>query len=154
MKHVETAQQVLCSTVGKNAKKRALLSEHEVLEVQEYFLNPGYHWLVVDNKECGRKLMTDFLDVLHYNSRVAVLNTENWTREGSYDNLYRGLSDEDFLSEVGALEEFVAHSFDYDFLAIEGTKELLCAPWFGQFEKHLMDHEITSFIPIITFFYA
>ncbi len=153
VKHSEKAQQPLCSAVAKDVKKRASLSEQKILELQDYFLTPGLHVVKVGNRESGRQLLTQFLQSLQYYSAIAVVSSNGWLMPAEYHDLYSELDEAAALFKKEALEEYILRSFNYDFLAIEGTSDLLRAAWFGRFEHLLIEYDIARSIPIILFMY-
>lgn len=154
MKHIDRVQQKHGLVGTQDAQKRAFLSEQEILEIQDYFLTPGLHILTVADPQEGRELLERFLDALGtYYSHKAVLSLQDEGMPRKCSDIYKELIASKAVFDYEALHEYVAYSFYYDFLAIEGTHELLNAPWFSRFEKLLHQCAITKTVPVILFFY-
>lgn len=153
MKHFEKAQQLLSRAVAKDVKKRASLSEQDILTLQDYFLTPGLHLVKAENQEESRLLLAQFLYSFQYYSSIAILGTNEWSMPEDYHDLYKELGETSALFKKEAMEDYLSCTFPHDFLAIEGTPDLLRSAWFGRFEHLLIQYEIVRTIPIIIFIY-
>ncbi len=127
------------------------LSEQEILIVQNYLLSPGFHSLQVTDVAEGRALLSTFEASLSYLLRAALVNAPG--KEMLSDYLPIGRELEAASAEPGQLEQYLLHSWDYDFVAIEGTKELLATEWYGRFEQLLIDYDLIKTMPVLMLFY-
>ena len=135
-------------------QQKIRLSDEEILEIQEYFLTPGLHIIKVADVMTGRILLARFLEALgYYFSDKAVLSLTRKTIPEGCADIYTELVETGSLHDYDALQNYIASSFYYDFLAIEGTHELLNNPWFGRFEYVLRESCAGETTPIILFFY-
>ena len=71
-----------------------------------------------------------------------------------YITLFDALNTYGACTEPEKLNEFMATAFHYDFLVIEGTKELLQTSWFGAFEQLLLEYDIMNSTPILMLVYG
>lgn len=128
----------------------SLVSEHEILELQDLFLTPGFNYLELPSSEAGRELVTSFLNSLQHYSQIACLTT----RPEALPQATTSLHDEMAFSGALALshsrlDAFLLEQFHYDFLWIECTPDLLESPWYGYFEQKLSDFNIAATTPVL-----
>lgn len=129
------------------------LSEQEILILQSYLLKPGFHSIQVPDIVQGRVLLRTFVSSLNYFSRVALLSEIENGELTECINIASELKAVHAYSDPGQLEQYMLHAWDYDFLAIEGTKDLLSADWFGRFEQLLIDYDLIKTTPVLMLFY-
>ena len=127
------------------------LSEQEILIVQNYLLSPGFHSLQVTDVAHGRALLSTFEASLSYLLRAALISAPGEEMLSDYLTIGRELAAAS--AEPGQLEQYLLHSWDYDFVAIEGTKELLVTEWYGRFEQLLIDYDLIKMTPVLMLFY-
>lgn len=140
--------------LGSRALK-TMLSEDEILSLQESFLSSGIHKITVANLPEGRTMLAAFLESLRYFTRPAVLTTQLFSHPSvQIAHLYRELlAHEGIFESRGMLEDFMLNHFYYDFLAIEATPDLRAQAWFVRFEQLLHDYKFTETVPVVMFVY-
>ncbi len=150
MKHNEKAQQRPLDVVSKDVKKRTSLSEQEILDLQRAFLQPGFQVVTVSDLKASREVLSHFLDTFGYFSLPAMLRSGSWRLPQGCTDLFHELVQ--VVRKNEAMEEYMADFFQYDFLAIEGSQDLLNASWFGKFEQILIAYGIAHKIPVVLYF--
>lgn len=151
MKHLDLSERVLSKDFGICLKK--IFSEEEILEIQDRFLNPGFHYIKVESFLVGRNLFKTFSGILKYYSNKAYLSELPFDYSLNMFNLFQEFIDRGIIhDQPGALEDFLLNSFFYDFLAIEVTDKLLLKPWMSKFENLLIDYYFTETLPIIVLY--
>lgn len=154
MKQNHAADQLLQTSATRNITRTDWLGEQEILDLQDYFLTPGFHFLKTTDPETGRELLTQFIQVLQYHyADVAVLSTSKRSFSFEYHDLYKELMHAKGFNKKEALEKYLLDSFYYDLVVIEGTKELLASHWFGRFENLLNTFAITEKTPVVLLYY-
>jgi hypothetical protein len=149
--HRKTPERVKADLLSLSKLVHDPISEQEILDLQDQFLSPGLHYLVVQDIQMGRKIIKTFLQSINYYHDVACLTLEN-------DALPTGVSDlHDLLDDYGFLEKSQLYMFFldywyYDFLWIEATDSLLHKPWFGTFSQLLDDFSLKQ-LPVFTVSY-
>lgn len=127
-----------------------VLSEYDILELQEIFLTYGFHSLVVPSLPFGRDLTIRFLDSLNCYSNIACLSLSSRPLRSSVINVYEELGFSGALVHSGTtIETFLLDQFYYDFLWIEMTQELDEAPWYWLFEQKLLEFNLFKALPIV-----
>jgi hypothetical protein len=137
--------------VHTNRMGQPHLTEREILILQSYLLSPGFHSIRVPTIAQGRALLSTFGSSLRFFSRLALLSDSTNGEIEGYTDLTAEL-EAVHVSEQGNLEQYMLHCFDYDFLAIEGTRDLLASEWFGRFEQLLIDYNLIKTVPILMIF--
>jgi hypothetical protein len=124
-----------------------LISEQQIIELQELFLTPGFHQYPITTVKDARALMYTFLDALRCYQIVGCMtaNTDLPLRKSIFDI-------NDYLWQYGYLgssnyDKFFIEEFDIDFLWIEPTQH----NEFDQFKEKLAEFNIDKQIPIIVF---
>jgi hypothetical protein len=125
-------------------------SEQDILELQDVFLTPGFNYLSVPSVVQGRRIIRSVLDSLNCFSPVACLTTNSIKLRSDIISLYDEMALAGALAlSHSALESFLLEQFNYDFLWIECSYELMQAPWFCYFEQKLLDFNIAAQQPIL-----
>lgn len=137
--------------VHANRMGQPHLTEREILILQSYLLSPGFHSIRVPTIAQGRVLLSTFGSSLRFFSRLALLSDNTNEEIEGYTDLTAEL-EAAHSSGLGNFELYMLHCFDYDFVAIEGTRELIASEWFGRFEQLLIDYNLIKTIPILMIF--
>lgn len=131
-----------------------LVSEHEILELQDLFLTPGFNYLTVPSVQAGRELISSFLHSLQHYSQIACLSAGSAELPRDISSLHDEMAFYGALAlSHNALESFLLEQFHYDFLWIESSPELMQTAWYGYFEQKLSDFNIASTMPILVVSY-
>lgn len=159
MKQVGTRLHNQYSTLIPDIKKGMVSeSEQSILAMLDYFTTPGSHVVMIDNQAEARRLLTQFLDAIPLYTCIGMLSisgTEAYKPSPSVEviDLYQALSKNNAFFNNDSFAETVAALSDRDLLIIEGSKELLLAPWFGRLQHELIEQRFTHMMPIITWLY-
>ncbi len=131
------------------------LSDEDIFEIQDNFLDYGIHYIKFEDLGSGRMFLGSVFDLFKCYYRMAYLSLEPVEVGFSISNLYKELMDLGVASELadGVLEDFLLNSFNYDFLLIEATSEMLAQDWFVKFRRLLVDYSIIDNIPVVIFCY-
>ncbi len=131
-------------------------SDGEILDLQEKFLTNGFQYLKVQNVIKGRSLIYSFLNSLSMYQEVGCLTLlgQPILKEGVVD-IYYDLSAGGYLSSFKPhyLEEFFIEQFYFDFIWIEGTRQLLTSHWFEDVKRKMIDMAIDQHIPMVVCVY-
>ena len=106
---------------------------------------------VADIEE-GRSIIKTFVDALNYYHNIACLTFAPESLDQSIFDIYKALQEqEDINSQM--LFDFFLEQFSYDFLFIEGTKELMRTDWFAEFQQYMIDFKLDHSISIVMISY-
>ena len=136
----------------QNGSLRAIqepFSEDDILYLQDLFLTPGTHQIVVDNFSKIREIISQILQSLQYYHKIACLSFVNLSLEPKICDMVQVLMSEDYFVSKERFALFFLDHFDFDFLWIEETPELLDSIWYEQFKQHLNNFNFNRSIPII-----
>jgi len=135
---------------------REPLSEHEILDLQDKFLNNGFHHITVCNVAFGRSLVNRFLRSLNCYNNNALLTITNSVSDSSTTDLYYDLLQSGYIYGPMSKEfdEFFIDQFYYDFMWIEACHELVDQPWFAGFFSKISDYKIDQQIPLLVISYS
>ncbi len=127
-----------------------LISEQQIIELQEIFLTPGFHNFPITTVKDARSLIYTFLDALRCHQIIGCMtaNTDLPLRKSIFDINH-------YLCEYGYFgsnhsynyDRFFIEEFDIDFLWIEPSK----SNQFSQFKEKIAEFNIDKQIPIIVF---
>jgi hypothetical protein len=123
-------------------------SEQTILDLNEQLLTNGFHYLTVRNVSAGRTLFYTFLNSLNYYSEIACLTLSDQPLTGKVIDLYESLQQYGYLLELPYLEDLLQEKWQFDFLWIEVTQELLNTGWFYNFLDSLIEVHLQKAIPI------
>lgn len=124
-------------------------SENGVLELQDYFLAPGIHYIKIKDLAAGRALMQVLLPIFYPSSYAAyIAMIPSFANLASlYNELKECAIDEE------ALENYLLTSFYYDFLFIEESKKLARESWYALFKRMLESSSLISSLPCMILSY-
>jgi len=142
--------------IQKSKHVRGPLSEHDILDLQDKFLNNGFHYVNVSDVQFGRSLVSQFLKSLNYYHENAVLSISMPLVDSSIVDLYYELVQYGYLDSLQNrdLDEFFIDQFYYDFLWIEACHELVDSRWFSEFFTRLVRFKIDRHIPVLVMSYS
>jgi len=140
------------------------LSEYDILDLQDKFLNNGFHYVNVSDLQFGRSLVFQFLKSLNYYHENAVLtistpivdNSLNTINNIYINDIYYELVQGSYLDNLQHrdLDEFFIDQFYYDFLWIEVSHELIDTSWFFEFFNRLVRFKVDQHIPVLVMSYS
>lgn len=144
------------STHVYGTKKRVVvpLAEEDILELQDFFLTNGIHDIVVDTVETGRKLMHTLLSSLNCYHSMAVLTLEPLAGKLPACDIYQELLQDNFFTDIHAIDRFFIEHFYFDFMWIERSEDLANAHWIPYFEQQLMEYKLEFHLPIVYIHYV
>lgn len=101
--------------------KKQVITEQQILELQDLFLTNGIHYLYVSSFEEGRTLIYDFLNALRCHTHVACATNYGHTLPSTIFDLQSYLDSFDFFNNqnVHEFQNFLNEEFDFDFVWIE-----------------------------------
>ena len=142
--------------IQKSKHVRGPFSEHDILDLQDKFLNNGFHYVNVSDVQFGRSLVSQFLKSLNYYHENAVLSISMPLVDSSIVDLYYELVQYGYLDSLQNrdLDEFFIDQFYYDFLWIEACHELVDSRWFSEFFTRLVRFKIDRHIPVLVMSYS
>lgn len=141
-----------CVRVRENALHitKGILSDRDILALNDTFLTSGFHTLTISHVLFGRKLLKRFLAQLSCYSQIAYMSTTHVdSADDQIFNIYGFLKARNIFYNEQALDEFLLEEFCFDFLWIEWSHEFLTEPWFASFKQKLIEFGIDREIPII-----
>lgn len=133
---------------------REPLSEFDILDLQDKFLNNGFHYIAVNNINFGRSLIDRFVHSLHCYHDNAILTISSPITGSCVIDLYYELLQGGYTSGGRDIEEFFIDQFYYDFLCIEACHELVDQRWFIHFFSQLLHFKLNKHIPILVISYS
>ena len=139
--------------IQRSKHVRGPLSEHEILDLQDTFLNNGLHYITVSDVNFGRILVNRFLYSLNCYHNNAILTIASPVTDNSITDLYYELLQGGY-TEHNSMTEFFIDQFYYDFIWIETCHELLDTSWFAEFYATLKHFKIDQHIPVLVISYC
>ena len=138
---------------------REPLSEHDILDLQDKFLNNGFHYITVSDITFGRALVSRFLKTLpcYTNNAVLTIAPEALdSKASSITDVYYELAQREYTDtdKTSDLHDFFIDQFYYDFLWIEACHELVDSNWFAEFFRNMVDFKIDQHIPVLVISYC
>jgi hypothetical protein len=119
------------------------LSETDILNLQDKFLTPGFHYIKVQDIAAGRHLIMLFLTSLNTYHTVACLTVARLPLSEAIIDVYQ-----EFIS-TQSFDSFIFESGALDFMWVEANPELHCQPWFDEISQTIIDNNLDTQIPII-----
>lgn len=101
--------------------KKLLITEQQILELQDLFLANGIHHLSVSSFEEGRILLYRFLDALRCYSNIACATQDGSALRKTILDLQKYMDSLEFFEEKNTHEfqKFFTEEFDFDFVWLE-----------------------------------
>jgi hypothetical protein len=126
------------------------LSDSEILQIQDIFLTKGIHSIKVHDIQSGRIVMKRFLESLNCYHAIACLTMTEPIIGINIIDLYSELLTGNYCAALHeqSLTDFFINQFNYDFLWIEASEQLLNSLWFTCFEQALFNLNIQTRMPI------
>jgi hypothetical protein len=121
------------------------LNDESILHMQDLLLSHGFQYLRLKSISEGRMLMQTFLENLSYHS-VGCLTLES---NPGVTDIYQILDAGDYLSDKYALQEYFLDHFQFDFVWIEATQELLSSENFEQIKQAMITCVLDHHMPIL-----
>ncbi len=122
-------------------------TEHEILYLENICMQPGIHHITVSSLASGRQMVAQILQALGWHQDIGYLGlNDDLDKKIHLTHIAKIL---EWPLDQEQLEHFFIHSFYYDFLWIEGSKELYSMPWVHAFEQQLLAYKIDTIIPIL-----
>ncbi len=131
---------------------QAPFTDQDLIELQEKFLTNGFQYLKTPSIDEGRSIIEMFLSTISIHHTIAYFSLETH-KVGYATNIYSILKEGYLNSYDGDLEEYFIEHFYFDFMWIEGTKDVLQAPWFETFKNAITCTGIDNHIPILVCVY-
>ena len=123
-----------------------MISEQQILDLQELFLTKGIHYINVPTLQEGRELIYSFLDALRCFDSIGCVTKYGRSLPKHYFDIYRHLHKNDFKSALDHLELFFTQDFNFDFVWIELTTH---EQWHLKFIQKMEELNIDQHISII-----
>ena len=139
------------SSYNYHIKSVQTISEQEIMNLQDAFLTTGFHTITLSSVEEGRTLITKFIAALNCYRSIACIKQNQYNLEGVFD-IYKAIREYGEISNH-SLFNFFLDQFNFDFLCIEMTYQLMQAPWMKDFLQHLIDFKVDQNIPIVCLAY-
>lgn len=130
-----------------------MISEQEIIKLQDTFLTTGIHSITVASIEEGRTLITKFMHALNCYHSIACLKNNNLELDSSLFDVYKTLSEYGEITNHSIFTLFL-DQFTSDFLFIETTKTLMQKPWYENFLQQLAEFKLHQTIPVICLSYV
>jgi len=139
----------------KNSKQiQDPLSEHDIFDLQDKFLTPGFHYVKASDIKFGRTIINKFLSLLYCYNEIAVLTAADLPLANHITDIHYTLLKEGYLSSsFFELEDFFIEQFYYDFMWIEVSQELIQTKWFSDFFEKMIHFTLIQNIPVLIFSY-
>jgi hypothetical protein len=133
-----------------------VLSQDDILYVQERFITNGLHHIVVQDIEHGRTLMEKLLKSMHYFQNVSCLAQSypiaiDYEQSNLLENIQYYCGHD---IEADLIEEYFLECYMADFLWVELTETLLRNPLALQIVYSMHTLDIAHNIPVIAISYA
>lgn len=134
-----------------------LLSERDIIELQDKFLTNGFHYITVSSIACGRALVKTFLASLSCYTTIGYVSiAARDVQDRQYKDIYDDLISNGYIDSLTghlvnqqSLDQFFIEEFHYDFIWIEATQTLTEKQWFADFKERLTTFNIDKDIPIL-----
>lgn len=138
------------------------LSEYDILELQEKFLNNGIHHITVNDIGFGRGLVSRFLNSMRCYHDNAILSMRPdaansvFSKDTAFADIYYDLMQGGYIDESRNLgfNDFFVENFYYDFMLIEACQELVDSNWFLKFFGSMKNNEVDRHIPVLVISYT
>ena len=130
-----------------------LLTDLDILDLNDTLLCNGIHYLKVQDIEHGREVLEACLSSLHYYHSIGCLTLFNTPHSISIDDIFNDLSHSGSLDRPEALANYFFEQFDYDFVWIELTASLSGLQWYKSFERQLKASGVAERMPIVKLLY-
>lgn len=129
--------------------------DEQIIHINNLLLTPGWHTFLVDSVQSGRTLLDTFLMNLHYYRDIGCLTLEQVPLSPEVENIHQQLITGHYLETFSNkdLEHYFIESFDFDFVWIEESTELIKNPWFSLFKQKITELKIDEQIPLISLCY-
>lgn len=156
MNSLRATQQLICkSSLLQHIEQAEYVSqpfsEFDILNLQDSFLENGFHYFKVKNVFAGRTLINAFLQSLNFYHNVAALSLSTEYLKEDVVDIYNDLIMEGYLTKNSnlALEDFFLEKFYYDFVWIEITKDFLSSPWATNCLEIIEKLNLDQILPIL-----
>ncbi len=125
------------------------LNDECILAVQDKLLSQGFQYLRVDSIQEGRQIIRLFLQSLSLYHAIGCLTLETAPQEAAsiYDHLELCFWDKYLMQEY-----FI--NFQFDFMWIEATEEMLSNPTFEQIRQAMIQSMIDRHMTILVLVYG
>jgi len=159
LKKIEKYKIIETLNFGKNIKSakkiRGLLSETDILDLEDKFLTNGFHYINVSDVESGRALVYQFLDSLPCYGQRAALSVASTMLDSSITDVYYELVKSGYIDfpSHSNMEEFFIDQFYYDFMWIEASGGLIEQGWFSEFFEKMTFFKLDKHIPVLIISY-
>lgn len=130
-----------------------LLTELDILDLNETLLCNGVHYLKVQNIEHGRQVLEACLSSLHYYHSIGCLTLFNTPETMPVGDIFHDLSHSGSLDRPHALADYFFDQFEYDFVWIELTASLSSLQWYQSFANQLKKSNVAQRMPIVKLLY-
>ncbi len=130
-----------------------LLSDLDILDLNDTLLCNGIHYLKVQDVEHGRQVLEACLSSLHYYHSIGCLTLFNTPDNMLVEDIFHDLSHSGSLDRPDVLADYFFDQFDYDFVWIELTASLSGLQWYQSFIKQLKASSIAQRMPIVKLTY-
>lgn len=128
-----------------------LVSDEQIIHLNNLLLTPGTHTIIVQDIETGRTMLDTFLLSLNYYHRVAFLSLSPHQCPPHTD-LYTTLLEKGYLDATGKLHKDMEDFFieeNFDFIWIEEQHALEQNTWYPIVHRTLQSLNIDREAPII-----
>ena len=116
--------------------KKLVITEQQILELQDLFLTPGIHYINVATVKNGRSLIYTFLNALRcYNAPACLTNNAMPLKKEIH-----------LLNTHSNLDHFFIEESGFDFMWIEARKEDY---WYVSFKQRIEEMGIDQHIPVL-----
>jgi hypothetical protein len=138
----------------------ALLSENDIIILQNKFLTNGMHHIYVENVSAGRTIMKKILPLCHWYTTPVYIATPSATSDTSVTNIYDLLKQEGLLDTHNTftseelLDDFLYTHLSIDFMWIELTPRLVLTQWFSVIYQKIVGLHSKAHMPIIMMEYC
>ena len=143
MKHIQSSILAQSKQLCTPILVKDVLTECDVLLLQDVFLCNGFHHIQVKNIYAGRKFMYTFLQSLAISGEIGCLTGDILPLDDhiiDIQNTIRHFSTDGCITEE-IIEQFFNEEFFYDFIWIEISSEFEKKPWYIYFKKKLLEYK-------------
>lgn len=130
-----------------------LLTDLDILDLNDTLLCNGVHYLKVQDIEHGREMLASCLSSLDYYHTIGCLTLFNTPHILSVEDIFNDLSHTGSLDKPEMLANYFFDQFDYDFVWIELTASLSSLQWYQSFSKQLNASGVAERMPIVKLLY-
>lgn len=152
MAHIHTAACVDHLSPIKN--KRVIsypLNEQDIISLHQTFLTYGFHHMTVKNIASGRLIIRSLLSSLSIYQDIAAVTIDKEPLEANVFNISQTLGNTYFSSDHDNEHHnaLILDYFNFDFIWIEATDNLLEKSWYAHFERKIKIIGISQHMPIV-----